>query len=101
MKWAVRQTGKLDIGAKLTIAVAVLAAATTYPAHAREPEQPVPEQRREHAAGVRPHHFLLQNPAGGSAQAPNVPQRDGHLSPADRKLLRQHIEDAARDIYKH
>jgi len=46
------------------------------------------------------HHLFLQNPHNGRAEAPDVPQRDGHMSAADRKLLRQHIEDAARDMYK-
>jgi hypothetical protein len=46
-------------------------------------------------------HLFLQNPQDGRAEAPDVPQRDGHMSAADRKLLRQHIEDAARDMYKH
>jgi hypothetical protein len=102
MKWAVRQTGKLQTGAKWLMAVAVLAAATVSQAHAREVEQqPMAEQRKEHPPGARPHHFLLQNPAGGNAAASNGPQRDGHLSPAERKLLRQHIEDADRNIYKH
>jgi hypothetical protein len=28
------------------------------------------------------------------------PRRDGHLSAEERRLLRQHIEDAARELYK-
>lgn len=27
-------------------------------------------------------------------------QRDGHLTPEERRLLRQHIEDAVRELYK-
>jgi hypothetical protein len=27
-------------------------------------------------------------------------RRDGHMTPEERKLLRQHIEDAARELYK-
>jgi hypothetical protein len=40
-----------------------------------------------------------------SASGPIVPAdldhgRDGHMTPDERRLLRQHIEDAARDLYK-
>jgi len=96
MKWAVLQTSKLGRVALLLISIAA-----THPAYAHEPEDVGSEHKKEPPAAEKPHHLLLQNPAGGAAQAPNVPQRDGHLSPADRKLLRQHIEDAARDMYKH
>jgi hypothetical protein len=27
-------------------------------------------------------------------------QRDGHMTPDERRLLRQHIEDAVRELYK-
>lgn len=27
-------------------------------------------------------------------------QRDGHMTPEERRLLRQHIEDAVRELYK-
>ncbi|MDE1184383.1 hypothetical protein [Paraburkholderia sp.] len=27
-------------------------------------------------------------------------RRDGHMTPDERRLLRQHIEDAVRDLYK-
>ncbi|WP_420813246.1 hypothetical protein [Pararobbsia silviterrae] len=27
-------------------------------------------------------------------------RHDGHMSPDERRLLRQHIEDAVRDLYK-
>jgi len=96
MKWAVLQTRGLGIVAWLLIVIAA-----SRPAWAGEQEGAAQEQKRESSRAITPHHLLRQNPRGGAAQAPNVPQRDGHLSPADRKLLRQHIEDAARDIYKH
>lgn len=87
MKWAVWQLGKIGVGTVLW-----LAAAAAYPADAVEPARAETAPRSEPVA--KPHHFQLQNRA-------DVPQRDGHLSPQDRKLLRQHIEDAARDMYKH
>ena len=96
MKWAVLQTHGLGMMALLLMVVAA-----GHPAWAGEPERAAQEQKRDLPEAVTPHHLLRQNPAGGAAQAPNVPQRDGHLSPADRKLLRKHIEDAARDMYKH
>jgi hypothetical protein len=27
-------------------------------------------------------------------------RRDGHMTPDERRLLRQHIEDAVRELYK-
>ncbi|MDR3395992.1 MAG: hypothetical protein P4M06_00360 [Pandoraea sp.] len=35
---------------------------------------------------------------------PNTPQGrrpNGHMSPEDRRLLRQHIQDAVRELYSH
>lgn len=34
---------------------------------------------------------------------PNPPpgRRNGHMSPEDRRLLRQHIQDAVRELYSH
>jgi hypothetical protein len=48
--------------------------------------------------------------AAGAASAPimrtntlldfDTTQRDGHMTPEERRLLRQHIEDAVRELYK-
>lgn len=37
-----------------------------------------------------------------SAVPPDLDQhrRDGHMTPEERHLLRQHIEDAVRELYK-
>ncbi len=37
-----------------------------------------------------------------AAVPPDLDQRrrDGHLTPDERRLLRQHIEDAVRELYK-
>lgn len=37
-----------------------------------------------------------------SAVPPDLDQRrrDGHMTPDERRLLRQHIEDAVRELYK-
>lgn len=36
-------------------------------------------------------------------ELPNPPpgRRNGHMSPEDRRLLRQHIQDAVRELYSH
>jgi hypothetical protein len=45
-------------------------------------------------------------PASDINQRPAVPpdldqrRRDGHMTPEERRLLRQHIEDAVRELYK-
>jgi hypothetical protein len=45
-------------------------------------------------------------PASDIYQRPAVPpdldqrRRDGHMTPDERRLLRQHIEDAVRELYK-
>ncbi|WP_322051223.1 hypothetical protein [Paraburkholderia bannensis] len=45
-------------------------------------------------------------PASDLNQRPAVPpdlderRRDGHMTPEERRLLRQHIEDAVRELYK-
>lgn len=93
----------------IAVAGAIVGAAGPLAAHA-QPErrgngvaQPSPSFRR----GSPP----LRHPrAASAASAPivrtNTPfdfgtqQRDGHLTPEERRLLRQHIEDAVRELYK-
>ena len=47
-----------------------------------------------------------ERPASEAAMRPAVPpdldqrRRDGHMTPEERRLLRQHIEDAVRELYK-
>ncbi len=38
----------------------------------------------------------------GSGVPPDLDQgrRDGHMTPEERRLLRQHIEDAVRELYR-
>ena len=42
------------------------------------------------------------DPVARSAVPPDLEQRrrDGHMTPEERHLLRQHIEDAVRELYK-
>jgi hypothetical protein len=41
-------------------------------------------------------------PASRDVVPPDLDQRrrDGHMTPEERRLLRQHIEDAVRELYK-
>lgn len=72
-----------------------------------------PSQRS--GASERPTHGRLvppRSPRQAPAGAASVPvmrtavpdfeehQRDGHMTPEERRLLRQHIEDAVRELYK-
>jgi len=73
-------------------------------------------QRRSIGEAPPPSSFRRAAPhsqhprAASAASAPivrtNTPfdfggqQRDGHLTPEERRLLRQHIEDAVRELYK-
>lgn len=65
----------------------------------------------EHSAGERSLHRLHSEPAPGHGASdllsrdpvpPDLDQRrrDGHMTPEERRLLRQHIEDAVRELYK-
>ena len=70
------------------------------------------QQRRSAFESHSPRRYLPRaqrlHPAGG-ASVPlrtntlldfDTTQRDGHLTPEERRLLRQHIEDAVRELYK-
>jgi hypothetical protein len=65
----------------------------------------------EHAArpgsGRANHHNAsIDHPASDAILRTAVPpdldqrRRDGHMTPEERRLLRQHIEDAVRELYK-
>jgi hypothetical protein len=90
----------------IAIAGAVAGTVGTLEAHA----QP---QRRGTSESQPPRRYLpraqRQHPPSG-ASAPIVhtntlldfdtTQRDGHMTIEERRLLRQHIEDAVRELYK-
>lgn len=89
----------------LAVAGAVAGTAGPFEAHA--------QSQRRGAAEAQPHRRNAPHAArmhGASAAAPIVhtstlldfdsQQRDGHLTPEERRLLRQHIEDAVRELYK-
>ncbi len=54
--------------------------------------------------GAPPHQLQADRGGDGarSAVPPDLEQRrrDGHMTPEERHLLRQHIEDAVRELYK-
>ncbi len=55
---------------------------------------------------VNRHNANIERPASDvmlrTAVPPDLDQRrrDGHMTPDERRLLRQHIEDAVRELYK-
>lgn len=74
------------------------------------------QAERPHPARPFRHRYLPTQPATHPApvSVPPTPmvrtasspdefsdrQRDGHMTPDERRLLRQHIEDAVRELYK-
>lgn len=74
------------------------------------------ERRGTHQFHPYSHRYLPADSAAHTAPASTPPapmvrtasmpgefgdhQRDGHMTPDERRLLRQHIEDAVRELYK-
>ena len=98
------------------IAVAIAGAVATLTVAAEAQAQaPLRERRTEHLSHRR---YLpsQREPLSHAAPASSPPapimrtasspaefsdrQRDGHMTPEERRLLRQHIEDAVRELYK-
>jgi len=53
-------------------------------------------------AGAGSERKMPEPPSRSGAVPPDLDQRrrDGHMTPEERRLLRQHIEDAVRELYK-
>lgn len=101
--------------AAVAIAGAVASLIVAADAHAQAPQR---ERRVERAHPFRPygHRYLPPEPQTHPAPVSAPPtsivrtasspdefgnhQRDGHMTPDERRLLRQHIEDAVRELYK-
>ena len=100
----------------VAVAIAGAVASLIVAADARA-QAPQRERRVEHSHRFRPygHRYLPPEPAPAAhPAAPAAPvmrtasspeefgdhQRDGHMTPEERRLLRQHIEDAVRELYK-
>lgn len=96
----------------LALAGGVAAAIESVPARA----QPSADRYENSQSSVRPpggkpsmrriRSDTIPRPASDINQRPAVPpdldqrRRDGHMTPDERRLLRQHIEDAVRELYK-
>jgi len=95
----------------LAVASAI-AAMTPAPSHAQPSPARLdtarPPARSAHARqlyrvrGNTPVGHGAPDPASRDAVPPDLDQRrrDGHMTPEERRLLRQHIEDAVRELYK-
>lgn len=94
----------------ITLAVAGTLAGTLGPtlAHAQPSADRAVSERAPKPASTRAnrHNTNNDNPASDvllrTAVPPDLDQRrrDGHMTPDERRLLRQHIEDAVRELYK-
>lgn len=97
----------------VAVAIAGAVASLTVAAEAQA-QAPLRERRAEHPLRTSHRRYLpppRENPPAASAPAPIMRtasspaefsdhQRDGHMTPDERRLLRQHIEDAVRELYK-
>lgn len=92
------------------VAIAGAVASLTVTAEARA-QGPLRERSAAHHRYLPRQRAPLANPAPPAASAPIVRtgsmpgefsdhQRDGHMTADERRLLRQHIEDAVRELYK-
>ena len=96
----------------LALASGVVVALQAAPACAQSfPDGPNASTTFTRRAGAKPPVRKVRNdtpahPASDITQRTAVPpdldqrRRDGHMTPEERRLLRQHIEDAVRELYK-
>jgi hypothetical protein len=101
----------------LRLSVIALAVAGTLagtlgptPAHAQSTDERASNARAPRFRGFKLSHPLHTSPQDHPASDVMMPaavppdldqrRRDGHMTPEERRLLRQHIEDAVRELYK-
>ena len=96
----------------LALASGIVVALEAAPACAQTfPDGPRAATASARRAGEKPPVRKVRNdapprPASDITQRTAVPpdldqrRRDGHMTPDERRLLRQHIEDAVRELYK-
>ncbi|WP_128589772.1 hypothetical protein [Paraburkholderia kirstenboschensis] len=94
----------------IALAVAGTLAGTLGPtlAHAQPSADRAASERAPRAGNSRAsrHNSSVERPASDAMLRTAVPpdldqrRRDGHMTPDERRLLRQHIEDAVRELYK-
>jgi hypothetical protein len=78
------------------------AAAPPHPASRSDRTDTHPRSRASHSPRKQPEETPASDPIVRTAVPPDLDQRrrDGHMTPEERRLLRQHIEDAVRELYK-
>ncbi|MGF6757961.1 hypothetical protein P3T16_005378 [Paraburkholderia sp. GAS42] len=94
----------------LAVAGTLSGTLATMPAHAQPAPDRMANPRSPGYNGNKvpraPHAATVDQPASDimmhTAVPPDLDQRrrDGHMTPEERRLLRQHIEDAVRELYK-
>lgn len=92
----------------IALAVAGTLAGSLGPtlAHAQPSADRAMSQRAPRQGKANRHDPSTDHPASDvmlrTAVPPDLDQRrrDGHMTPDERRLLRQHIEDAVRELYK-
>jgi hypothetical protein len=93
----------------IALAVAGTLAGTLSPtlAHAQPPaDRAASEHAPRSGKANRRNPPPVDHPASDAIMRTAVPpdldqrRRDGHMTPEERRLLRQHIEDAVRELYK-
>jgi hypothetical protein len=72
------------------------------PPHPASHPEPHSRSRAFHSQRKPPEDTPASDPIVRTAVPPDLDQRrrDGHMTPEERRLLRQHIEDAVRELYK-
>jgi hypothetical protein len=97
----------------IALVVAITFAAALSPSAAADPPPPAdrvapphtPSHPRNRASRLQ-QNPKVEAPASETIMRTAVPpdldqrRRDGHMTPEERRLLRQHIEDAVRELYK-
>jgi hypothetical protein len=92
----------------IALAVAGTLAGSLGPtsAHAQPSADRAASERAPKPGKINRHNPTPDRPASDvmlrTAVPPDLDQRrrDGHMTPDERRLLRQHIEDAVRELYK-
>jgi hypothetical protein len=93
------RAGALGLALSGSVTVSIV---HSIPAHAHGTRERPPPKGLHRYTPARPAPFPSSDAANRSAVPPDFDQRrrDGHMTPEERHLLRQHIEDAVRELYK-
>jgi hypothetical protein len=95
----------LAVAGAATSAISPLCAYAQPTAERAASGHPLPRHRGAYALRVE-RAGTAERPASEAIVRTVVPpdldqrRRDGHMTPEERRLLRQHIEDAVRELYK-